>query len=40
MSEISSDSSFLSQEPEQSILKNIMTQKLDKKRNLNISKEI
>ena len=40
MTEISSDSSFLSQEPEQSILKNIMTQKLDKKRNLNISKEI
>ena len=40
MSEISSDSSFLSQEPEQSLLKNIMTQKLDKKRNLNISKEI
>ena len=40
MSEISSDSSFLSQEPEQSILKNIMTQKLDKKHNLNISKEI
>ena len=40
MFEISSDSSFLSQEPEQSILKNIMTQKLDKKRNLNISKEI
>ena len=40
MSEISSDSSFLSQEPEQSILKNIMTQKLDKRRNLNISKEI
>ena len=40
MSEISSDSSFLSQEPEQSILKNIMTQKLDKKRNLNIGKEI
>ena len=40
MSEISSDSSFLSQEPEQSILKNIMTQKLNKKRNLNISKEI
>ena len=40
MVEISSDSSFLSQEQEQKLLENIMTQKLDKKRNLNITKEI
>ena len=40
MTEISSDSSFLSQESEQKLLENIMIQKLDKKRNTNISLEI
>ena len=40
MKEISSDSSFLSQESEQKLLENIMIQKLDKKRNTNISLEI
>ena len=40
MSQISSDSSFLSQEPEQKLLENIMTQKLDQRRNLNITLEI
>ena len=40
MAEISSDSSFLSQEQEQKFLENIMIQKLDKKRNLNLNIEI
>ena len=40
MAEISSDSSFLSQEQEQKFLENIMIQKLDKKRNLNLNTEI
>ena len=40
MTEISSDSSFLNQESEQKLLENIMIQKLDKKRNTNISLEI
>ena len=40
MNDNSADSSFLSQETEQKFMENIMIQKLDKKRNINLSSEI